>query len=285
MGLFFAGLAIIGWGFGDFLIQRSVRTIGDWEALFFITLVATVALLPFVVHEISILSSFDILVLVGTSLVILVAALFDFAALRVGKMSIIEPVYAMEVPITIAFTTLIIGELLSPKQIVLVLALLAGVFLVSNKHLSRIHMRTLERGVLAAALATMGMGLANFLFGFASRATGPLMINWFTSAFMMVATLAYLLWVGEGHKIWDSWRKHKGLLLGVGFFDNMAWVAFSSASLYLPIGLVTGLTESYIALATALGIFYNKERLNLHQKLGMVLAICAAVVLAFTITS
>jgi drug/metabolite transporter (DMT)-like permease len=281
MGLFFAVLAIVGWGVGDFLIQRSVRKLGDWEALFFITLFATVVLLPFVYSDIAQLSSSEWLVLTGTSILILVAALFDFEALRVGKISIIEPVYAMEVPVTIALTTLLIREMLSPTQLTLIAVLLLGVFLISNKHLGRIHVRTLERGVLAAVVATVGMGASNFLFGFASRASGPLMINWFTSAFMAAATILYLLWGGEGHKIMRQWRANKRLILAVGLADNTAWVAYSATALYMPIGLATGMTESYIALAAVLGMVYNAERLRIHQHVGLVLAVGAVILLAF----
>lgn len=285
MGLFFAALAILGWGLGDFLIQRSARKLGDWEALFFIVAIGTLVLLPFIADELAALSLTSWLVLVGTSVVILVAGLLDFEALRVGKISVIEPIYAMEVPVTIALATLVIGEHLLPKQLALIVLIVAGVFLVSNKHLSKIHLRTLERGVWIAVLATLGMGFANFLFGFASRDAGPLMINWFTSAFMAAATLAYLLYRKEGSLLIANWRKHKRLLLAVGFADNMAWVAYSSATLFLPIGLATGLTESYIALAAVLGLVYNRERLRAHQWAGLVLSVCAAILLAFTVTS
>jgi drug/metabolite transporter (DMT)-like permease len=280
MGLLFAALAILGWGFGDFLIQRSVRKIGDWEALFYIALFATIVLLPFILPSLASLSPFNLVVLMGTSFIIFAAALFDFDALRVGKISVIEPIYAMEVPITVALATLLIGEGLSLLQWSLMIALLIGVFLVSNKHISKIHLKTMERGVAAAVLATIGMGASNFLFGFASRATGPLMINWFTSAFMAAATLGYLLYTGKGGKIIDTWRKNQKLLLLVGFSDNMAWVAYSGAALYMPIGLATGMTESYIALAALLGLFYNKEKLFAHQKWGMALTVAAAIFLA-----
>src|ERR1700722_16118091 len=99
MGLVYVGLAIVGWGVGDFLIQRSARKLGDWEALFFITLFATIVLFPFVYPALSALSGYEWLVLSCTSVVILVAALFNFEALRIGKISIVEPIYAMEVPI------------------------------------------------------------------------------------------------------------------------------------------------------------------------------------------
>lgn len=281
MGLLFVLLAIVGWGIGDFLIQRSARKLGDWEALFFITLFATIVLSPFVVYELHLLSATDFLILGGTSVVILVAGLLDFEALRVGKISVIEPIYALEIPITVALATLVIGEILTSNQIVLVLILLAGIFLVSNKQLGGLHRRMLEKGVLTAILATIGMGLANFLFGFAARETGPLMINWFTSAFMAAATLLYLLYTHRGGDILHSWRKNKRLILAVGFFDNVAWVSYSTSVLYLPIAIATSLSEIYIALGAILGLMYNREKLHLHQKGGLIISVAAAMALAF----
>ena len=282
MGILFVGLAIIGWGVGDFLIQRSARKLGDWEALFFITIFGSVILLPFVYQSLGGLGASDWLILTLTSIVILVAGLLDFDALRVGKISIIEPIYALEVPITIALTTFLIGESVTGTQLVLILALLAGIFLVSNKHFGAMRLRTLEKGVLIAVLATIGMGISNFLFGFASRATDPLMINWFTSTFMAVATLSYLLYTAQGHLVIRNWRKNKRLILAVSVSDNAAWVAYSASTLFLPIGLAIGLSESYIALAAVLGITFNKEKLVTHQTFGLMLSVIAAIALAFT---
>lgn len=283
MGIAFALLAVFGWGVGDFLIQRSTRKIGDWEALFFITLFASIVLFPFVYRTLATLSSFDWIVLVGTSVVILVASLFDFEAIRVGKMSIVEPIYAMEVPITIALTTFLIGEVMTRFQLLLILALLAGIFLVSNKHFGGMRIKTLERGVLLAIVATIGLGVSNFLFGFGSRATDPLIINWFTSVFIAVASLMYLLYKGEAGNLLHNLGRNKSLILAVSVSDNLAWVAYSASTLYLPIGLATGLTESYVALAAILGIFFNREKLRQHQIFGLVLAIVAGVALAFTV--
>ena len=50
------------------------------------------------------------------------------------------------------------------------------------------------------------------------------------------------------------------------FIDNLAWVAFAYATLYVPIAIATGISESYIALAAALGIIINKEKLKKHWK-------------------
>ncbi|MBV9159523.1 MAG: DMT family transporter [Candidatus Kaiserbacteria bacterium] len=283
MGLSFAALAIFAWGVGDFLIQRSARKLGDWEALFFITLFAAIVLYPFVYSSLALYSAFEWLVLVLTSFVIFVAGLLDFDALRVGKISAVEPIYALEVPITLALTTFVLGERVTALQFALILILLAGIFLVSNKHLGSVRFKSLERGVWTAFFATIGMGVSNFLFGFGARATDPLMINWFTSAFMAASCFIYLAYVGELHKLLVHLRHNKTLIISVSIADNLAWVAYSTSVLYMPIGIAIGLSESYIALAAVLGLAINKERLRVHQKAGILIVVGAAMALAYTI--
>lgn len=285
IGLLYAVVAIVSWGVGDFLIQRSARKVGDWEALFFITFFASIVLFPFCYPALKTLSGFDWLVLAGTSAVILAAALFDFSALRVGKIAVIEPIYAMEVPITIALATFLVGEHLSAVQLGLIVLLLISVLLVTTKSFRGMHVRALERGIWAALLGTIGMGASNFLFGYTSRAAGPLMVNWFTSVFMAFATLAYLLYNERGKTIIAHVRHNSKLLFAMSFFDLLAWIGYSASTLSLPIGLVTGLTESYIALSVILGLTFNKEKLLLHQKAGLALAVIAAVTLAFSAAS
>ena len=282
MGILFVLIAVAAWGLGDFLIQKSARKLGDWEALFVITAFAMVVLFPFIYGTLSTLSTSDWLILSGTSFVIFVAALLDFDALRVGKIAVIEPILALEVPVTVALATFILGEKMTPLQIGLIISLLVGIYLVSNKRLSGIHARTLERGVLVAIIATLGMGLANFLYGFGARETTPLMINWFTSTFMAIATLAFLVYTKQTWKLWHNFKKNKGLILAVSVSDNIAWVAYSASALYLPIGIATGLTESYIVLAALLGLTFGGERLIRHQKFGLVVAVVSAITLAFT---
>ena len=48
LGIIFAFAAMLCWGFGDFLIQKSTRKFGDVETLFFISFFGAVVLFPFV---------------------------------------------------------------------------------------------------------------------------------------------------------------------------------------------------------------------------------------------
>jgi uncharacterized membrane protein len=65
--------------------------------------------------------------------------------------------------------------------------------------------------------------------------------------------------------------------------DNLAWIAFAFAVTFIPIAVVTGISESYIALAAILGIVINNEKLVKHQYVGLFLVLISAILLSLTI--
>src|SRR3989344_8031829 len=102
LGILFSVIALLCWGFGDFLIQRSTRKFGDWETLFIISLFGTIVLTPFIYKDLPNLFEFskEFWILFGISFILLIAAILDFEALKKGKLAIIEPVLALEVPVS-----------------------------------------------------------------------------------------------------------------------------------------------------------------------------------------
>src|SRR5688572_3789888 len=95
IGIIFAFAAMLCWGFGDFLIQKSTRKFGDVETLFLTSLFGAIVLLPFIYKDLSIVFTAipQLLLLTGASVVLLVAALLDFEALKRGKIAVVEPIY------------------------------------------------------------------------------------------------------------------------------------------------------------------------------------------------
>lgn len=283
MGILFAFIALFSWGIGDFLIQKSTRKFGDWLALFYICAFSTTLLFPFVYLDLGTVVSNpkDLIFLIFTSIIIFLAALFDFEAFKRGKISVIEPVNALELPIAVFLATFILREQLSFWQGSLIVLLMLGILLVATKsfhHLKNIHT---ERGVWFTLVATIGMGTTSFLFGIGSREISPLMINWFTSFFITVATLGFLAYKRKFKEIAADFKENKKLILAVSFFDNMAWLSYAYSMVYIPIAVSTGISESYIAMSALLGLFINKEKLQKHQWGGLMICALAAVSLAF----
>ncbi|MBI2583444.1 MAG: EamA family transporter, partial [Candidatus Aenigmarchaeota archaeon] len=273
--------ALLFWGFGDFLIQKSTRKFGDWETLFSIVAFGTIILTPLVYNDLWILSSNEnLLVLMAASLVLLGAALLDFEALKKGKIAVVEPVYALEVPIAAVLAFGIISETVELLEISLISILIIGLIMVSlrSHHFSR--RAWVERGVFLAAVGSLFMGSANFLVGFAARITNPLMSIWFTNLVLTFVCLYYLMINKKLGGFARDFYHHRKLVLGVAVLDNLAWIAFAGAMSIIPIVIAVALSESYIALAALLGLLINKERLFMHQKIGLFVVLLSAVALA-----
>ena len=283
-GIIFSFLALFAWGFGDFSIQRATRVVGIWKTLFFIGSAGVVVLFPFIVSEIGPLFSnprhIGLLALAG--LVVFFTALFEFESLRRGKLAIVEPVLGLELPITVALSVLLWGEVLSLPQLFLVGTTFVGVVLAVTIHHTHLHYhrRIFERGVILAGIGAIGMGLFNFLIGVGSQETSPLMTIWFTNCVFTLLCFAYLSATNQMRALIADVRAHTTTMLAVSILDNAAWVFFAFAVSLIPISIAITVSESYIALTVLLGIFVSHERLKYHQIVGVVIALASVLFLS-----
>ncbi len=284
VGIGLAFVAMLCWGIGDFLIQKSTRKIGDFETLFLITLFGALVLLPFVYDDLPALLSAEATrertILLSAALILFVAALLEFESLRRGKIAVVEPVWSLEIPFAVLLAFLVLGERLNGIQILLIVSLIIGLFLVSFRGKILSHRVFLERGVLLSLLAAATMGIANFFVGWGARLTDALTVNFIINVVITVLTGLYLLFRGRLHKTFRDLVVYRAALLPMMVTDNAAWVAFAFSMTLVPIGIATGLSESYIIIAVILGLAVGRERLEFHQKVGLVAAVAAAVALA-----
>jgi len=283
VGIALAFAAMLCWGVGDFLIQKSCRACGDWEALFVIEVLGVIIVAPFVIPRLPVFfqAGGGVLLLLGAICVVyFIAAILDFEALRVGKLAVVEPAWSIEIPASALLAFFILGERIDLGRIILVIFLMVGLFLVSIREKQKIKRFFVERGVILALLAGTFMGAANFFIGWGSRVTNPLFINFIASLFLAVVTGLYLIFTGRFGNIFYDFRSHINVLLPTGILDKTAWIAFAFSMTLAPITIAVALSESYIIIAVILGLIVNREKIEFHQKLGLGLAICSALILA-----
>jgi len=284
-GTFFAIAALVSWGFGDFFIQRTTRKAGIFNALFYIGATGAVLILPFVWRELG--SVFTItnglLLLSLTVLVSVFSALFDFAALKQGKISVVEPILALELPITIGLSMLLLGERFSLAQWLATGTVFVGVMLVMTEVHGQLHLhrRMFERGAILAGVGAIAMALTNFMFGIAARETSPLLTVWFVHSSLAVVMFVYLLFKGQAGDILHDLKRAPAAIAAESLFDNAAWIFYTMAMTRIPIAIATAIGESYIALAVLLGIIVNREKLQKHQFQGIVIAIVGVASLSY----
>ncbi|MFA6095313.1 MAG: DMT family transporter [Candidatus Paceibacterota bacterium] len=285
-GIALAFVAMLCWGFGDFLIQKSARKVGDWETLFFISVIGCIIVLPFFLQKdvIGIFSDWKNLAIMGAAgLIICVAALLDFEALRRGKLSVVEPIWSLEVPVSTILAFLVLDERITGMQILLILSLIASMALVSFRDKSVSGRIFIEKGVFLAIIAATTMGGAQFLIGWSARVVDPISINFFIDLVMMIVTLAYLVRHGRLRGAFTRFKGSIGTMLPMSISDKAACLAYTISMTLVPIGVATALSESYIIVAVILGLMVNKERLHVHQEIGLFGSIAAALILATTV--
>jgi len=285
LGLFFAFLALVAWTIGDWNIQRATRTVGNWKSLFFIGFVGALGIFPFIGGEL--VSLFQnprgLLLLTILAVITLVSALFLFEGLKRGKFAIIEPVFGLELPFTVAFSIIFAGEHLAPLVYFLIAFIFIGLLLTVSKsfeHL-RFHKTVFEQGVFFAVIGSVGMGLMNFLTGFGSQTLSPLLTIWFVHTALAICCLAYLAISGEAKNLWRDLRANRNIILSESLFDNVAWISYATSMTLIPISIATAVSESYIALTVLIGVLVNKERLKAHQIFGACCVVFGVVILSF----
>jgi drug/metabolite transporter (DMT)-like permease len=283
MGVVYAVIALVCWGIGDFLIQRSARKLGDWSALFFITFLGSLGLLPFIYKDIGALTAQPLtLIWIGVGIVVMfLASLCDFEALRRGKIAVVETMYALEIPIAGFLAGSFFAERISAWQSVTIIAIVLGLALTATQNTKALRAWRWERGVALAVAATIGMGLVSVFVGWGGREIGAALVNWCLFTGVAILCFARFAWQQQIHRLVRDWRQHAGLILAVSFFTACAWVVYAQSAQTLPIAITTAISEGYIAVAAALGILINRERVRLHQRIGLVLTVLATIMLIF----
>lgn len=288
VGILAALVALLAWGFGDYFVQRAARGIGSLRSLFFISLFGTLVLAPFGIAGLpTLVGQPQLILLLAVAVVIsLFADYTNVEVLKQGKISVIEPVLGLELIFALVIGVAILREHISLSQVLLAIAVFGGIILTSMRNAPhrwwqrRRRPWILERGVVLAVLSALLLALGDIFTGLSSQATNPLMTIWIIQAFITVFILALFVAHGELTDVFRQARKFWSPVLLQSVLDNVAWIGFAYAVTTLPISITVAITESYGALATLLGIFWNKEKLQSHQYAGILLALAAAITLA-----
>ena len=287
-GIEFAILAAFGamvcWGFGDFLIQRTTRKVGDIEALAWIGIVGSVGLLPLVMGELNLLlvwENFWLLFWLGV--VTFFVAVLAFEGLKRGKISVVDVVMTVELPLTIILGIFFFGEALSWIQIALMILIFIGIALIAISPGGFKKRHFLEKGVLLVAAAAMGMALMNFLTAAGARQASPLLAIWFPWVVYTGISLVYIVAKKDMGKLRRNAAEFKWLILGMGIFDTLAWLFFATALLENELSITTAVTESYPVIAMFLGLWINRERISRHQYWGAAIALTGSVFIGFLV--
>lgn len=282
ISIIFAFCAMLCWAVGDFFIQHSTRRVGNIEIMAIIGIVGSIGLLPFVFSELKLLSSIQNLVLVSVlGIITFVMSVVDFEALKEGKLSVVEVILEIELPVTVVLSVIFFRESILLYQFGIMLIMLLGLILIATKSFSHWKAK-LERGAVLALLAAFLMGLTNFLTAKSSRSVSPLMAVWVPWVIFTVISIIIIIKRGDIKRFGANIMQFKWLLLVTGIIDTVSWIFYAYATHNYDVAIITAITECYPAVAMFLGLWLNKEHIKWYQYVGAVLALAGSIILALT---
>ena len=283
LGILCAFITLFAWGFGDFFLQRAIRIIGSVRTLFVLGFFGSVAVFPFVVRDLIALEGSKLLFPLAAGTTVVIAALFNFEALRRGKLAVVTPVISLELPIAVMGAAFLASEIPSAPESALIFVVFMGIMLaVTTLRATGTHLSDFfEKGAFLALCTSFWMALTTVLVGIAGRETTPLVAVWFTQLFACVGSAALIALRGGFAGILPDLRRHPKLFLSICLFDNAAWISITVAMSLIPIAIASTISEAYVALLVPLGIWFNRERMTRHQIVGIIIVIGGVLALAW----
>lgn len=281
MGIFYGLIAAIFWGLGDFLARYATHRIGTYRTLCYLQCVGIVGLTIYLLITGELQHVFThaswqpwIWALVATLLNI-ASSLALYRAFQVGMLSLVSPIAASYAVVTVVLAFLS-GEVLTGLQNLAIVFVLFGVIVCSTPSARRPGRLFFVppwrgasmQGIMLALLASLGYGLTFWLLGFfVTPGLGSITPVWF----IRVLTPCVLLICSPFVKLPLTFPRGSvwWLLLGIGFFDTLAYIAYTSGMQPGQISLVTLLSSLYSAVTVLLAWIFLRERLQRTQWLGI----------------
>ena len=216
IGIALGLVAMICWGFGDFAMQRSIRRLGDWETLFVLTFFGAIIIYPFVGRDVAMLNArvdASYFILIGTALILMAATLLTFEGFKHGKISVLEPLFSFEIPAASVLAFAVLNDHISWLQAAVIAVLTIGLFLVSFREKTVSKKMFLEKGVAIFFVGAILTGFADFLLGWGSRTTNPLLATFVLNLIIAALSLIYILIRRQGGDLLANMRSGTKLLL------------------------------------------------------------------------
>jgi drug/metabolite transporter (DMT)-like permease len=317
MGIFLGLTAAIFWGIGDFLARFVTRDVGTYRTLFFIQFIGIIGLGIYLLstgelqHALVSSSWQPWAWAVLAILLNIVSSLSLYRAFELGTLTIVSPIASSYAAVTIILS-LLSGEILTLTHDMGIVLVLIGIIVVTtplltlpSHHTPRVKAVSLQgsdvpsasgklvslpkepvtsfwqnpgvQGIFFALGAALCYGTTFWILGYhVSPALGGLIPVWL----IRLGTPCVLLLASPLAR--QSLRLPRGgiwwYIVGVGLFDTIGYIAYTTGQLQGHISIVTILSSLYSAVTVLLACLILREQLQRSQWAG-ILVIFAGIAL------
>lgn len=270
-----------GYGTADFIAKRTADRVGFVETLWYLEALGTPILLVLAVllERVASLPLDPLLLLVGLSLVNVIASFFLYRAFEFGTLSVVSPLASAYPTLIVILAVVLLHEQLSLGDAAGIALAIVGVVLITRVTTGGPSAAKDHRvGILSAIAAFLGYGV--FYFGL-KLVIGP--IPPITSAAIVrLVSLAPVALIAAQRGVLRAPRKGLGwAALAIASLDSLALVAYNlgleTGRSLAVLGTVSGL---FSAVTVAWAVLLLKERLGWLQWIGAAAIFAGIVTLA-----
>lgn len=281
-GLLYGLIPLFAWGIADLFTKQAAERLGGIKVLFWEKLISSLILILaslffFDLPLIPLLVFFFLLLM---AMLNLTGYVTYYKALEVGLVSILNPIQASWVVITVLLSILFLNESLSPIQIVGITVTFAGIVLCSIRPEDFIRRRftQLLPGVKLDFISALCWGFYFVLAGYVIS-----QIGWFAPVFFMRLFVVSSLFIFVFYKNLDiriPQLKFRWYVLIIGVLDLLGWFGWAYGVQTEYVSLVSPIAAAF-PLATVIGAaIFLKERLHIIQYFGFAAILVGIVALA-----
>ena len=202
-----------------------------------------------------------------------VGYLIYYTGLSRGAVTVVSSAASAWLAVTILIAVAAFGERVTPEQLALMAAILAGILLLSVGPLTGADVGS----GLPWGLGTMlGIGIAMALFDRVTAAAGPMLAVLVVRALSVIPTYAFSR-VSSLPIQWPTGRSGWILLAAVGILDAAGYVGYNLGVASAPVSLVAPIAAAHPVATIALAVVINRERPRLAQWAGATLTVAATI--------
>ena len=276
--------AALCWGTSDFVAKVSAEKIGALRTSLFLQYIGGLFLFLITAQDISRLWQFPTATIftLGLGAINAVASYSLFKGFEVGQLSIISPIASSYPALSTALAVLLLNERVSSIRFIAILAILIGIALISIEHArEKFDKRKLATGVGYAMIVFFALGFMFFALKLIVTSLGaflPVLLVRLMSA--TVLTVVLLLNFRGGMR--RSWSSYLPIVFVIGIVDTLGNITYNLGILGGTVSVVATISGLFSAVTVILAFVFLKERLALHQVLGLLTILIGVAIIGYT---
>jgi len=277
----FGIITMFGWGIADFFVVKAVRKTSSFKTLIWSQ---TIGLLIFFIifgffFEAPALTLGWLIVSFIVGLLCVISFLTFYESLRIGVVSVVAPVVGLWSIIVVVLSVLFLGDKPSPLAWLGIVVAIIGGLLASFKLKDLLHLKWKNAvpGLGYALFTVLFAGIYLFLIVVQEEAWG-----WFFPVFMLKLFTVLILYgyVGIKRKPIRMNQKVWHYIIIIAVLEVIAFLSFGFGTHSGLATIAAPISAAFPAVTVVMVRIFFKEKLETNQKVGVVMVLCALVLLS-----